>query len=291
MPCQYLTSLVHLIADRAIVVYDHIGVGQSKALNASVLQQTPILQGMVNDLKALIEHCLPLNTKTFHLLGHSLGGIVAFEFLKQQIKQQQQQQHTCLSVILANTPSSIAASHNMRKNLVEQIHHELLSQNVSASTARQIKRDGGDDNINNSSDEDDDDDDDDDEQDPDSKARIRLAHHTFGQRHECRVSPMPLVLQQSLTGLNSTLYSDAQHNELQQYVADSTDLDDCSQLPPALILRGQHDFVSSDNANSWSNVFIQSQFITVQNSSHYGMLENENLYGDVVTAFLHENDG
>jgi len=53
MPCQYLTSLVHLIADRAIVIYDHIGVGQSKALNASVLQQTPIIQGMVNERRIL----------------------------------------------------------------------------------------------------------------------------------------------------------------------------------------------------------------------------------------------
>ena len=72
------------------------------------------------------------------------------------------------------------------------------------------------------------------------------------------------------------------------------DVDDGSggsaRLPPALVLRGQYDFVSDDNARTWTEIFDQSQYMTLQNASHYGSLEQEDLYRDVLSAFLRDHD-
>ena len=280
IPCQYMASLVHLIPDRAIILFDYMGVGQSSPINSTVLHQVPVIDGMVQDLEALVNHALPGDSSSFHLLGHSLGGIVAFEFMKQQLKRKDNHHHTtrrCRSIILANAPASIALSHATRRELVAQIHGELQPEvgvRSSAAAASSLNSDC------------------DDDIDSDADASCRAAHRTFQQRHECRLSPMPLMLQQSLTSLKRHIYKKEQYDELEQYMATSADLesDQLARLPPALILRGQYDFVSHDNAQAWVEIFTSCQFVTIQNSSHYGMMEVEDLYGNVVRAFLQDHD-
>jgi proline iminopeptidase len=281
IPCQYMASLVHLIPDRAIILFDFMGVGQSSPTNSTVLYQVPVIDGMVQDLEAVVNHALPYDTSSFHLLGHSLGGIVAFEFLKQQLKRKDNHHTTrcCRSIILANAPASIALSHATRRELVAQIHCELQPDvSVRSNAASSLLKSDYDDDI--------------DEEDSHAAASCRAAHRTFQQRHECCVSPMPLMLQQSLTSLKSHIYKEEQYDELNQYMATSTDLDSdqLARLPPALILRGQYDFVSHDNAQAWVEIFTSCQFVTIQNSSHYGMMEAEDLYGDVVRACLQDHD-
>jgi hypothetical protein len=37
-------------------------------------------------------------------------------------------------------------------------------------------------------------------------------------------------------------------------------------------------------------LFVTSQYVTLSNCSHYGLVEQEDLYGSVLTAFLHDHD-
>ncbi|GAX22246.1 hypothetical protein FisN_19Lh316 [Fistulifera solaris] len=100
LPCQYLSSLVHTIEDRAIVLYDHVGCGQSlyKGTNAYDRYE------MMLDLKELIDH---LNCEEYHLLGHSFGGFLAYEYLLQQSTISPHKK--CHSVVLVSTPYDMAA--------------------------------------------------------------------------------------------------------------------------------------------------------------------------------------
>ena len=366
MSCKYLTGLVHLIPDRAIILYDHFNCGQStntttgngkdtsRCSDTAVLTDTgtliaedanlhaidkedeqfcSFLTDTVNDLAILIKSIIPINT-SFHLYGHSMGGIIVYEYLKNNACSQQNVSHQvdysavtnavvdttnggriCKSCIFASTPTNIAASFQSKKELISSIMEELKETGYEKFSKRP-SRNGGDD------DDDDADnvdvcDDVSDDGDEEQEQQLRHAAHTvFQQRHECRTIPLPLSLQQSLTGLsNTSRYRSKNQNQSKRnlrhtasemhptsfndYVAappkSTTPME--IQLPPALILRGQYDFVSEANCRHWEDIYHSCglgkicQFITVINCSHYGFLEQETLYGNVVLSFLHDHDG
>ena len=372
MSCQYLTGLVHLIPDRAVILYDHYNCGQStnsavvSGSNSSSSRYTTVtvqgdtavgaartnamddnilasenddgkscsfLHDTVEDLATLIETILPIKS-SFHLFGHSMGGIIAYEYLKKMASSQQKNINLveqsdeipaniaftsrdgriCKSCILASTPTNIAASYQSKKELISSIIEELNETGYERISKKPSRIDDGDD------DGDDDDDEaynDSDVGDAQQQQLRQAAHLVFQQRHECRTVPLPLSLQQSLTGLNnsnrnmSRLGTNQQKtnrrrttNEIHpasfnEYMATPPRLTPPMeiQLPPALVIRGQYDFVSETNCRYWEDVYQMCgsgnicRYITISNCSHYGFLEQETLYGNVVLSFLHDHDG
>lgn len=291
MPCHYLTPLVHTISDRAVLLYDPMESGQSIISSSNhIEEQKSFLENSVDDLTALIQHAFPEEKLPgFHLYGHSLGGIVVFEYLKRQFKNGR---NCCLSVILDSTPVSIAASHASSQELLAEVRRKLIVTALPHTTRPQRTAEYDDDYDSEIDDDDDD-------------ASLKAAvHREFRLRHECRVSPVPLPLQQSLTSLqnnNNHKNVQKQHDELHNYLATVTDLDDGDndndaaehqpqRLPPSCILRGQYDFVTESNCHAWTDIFPTSQYITVSNCSHYGLVEQEDLYGGILTAFLRDHD-
>lgn len=232
LPPTYLGPLVHLITDRAVVFYQPLGVGQSSLeLNCDPND----LDGMVSDFAALIER---LPTKQWHLYGHSFGGIVAYEYLVRNLDSSTK---SCLSVVLSNTPVSLALAIDRSTELMRSIRLELGS-----------------------------------------GADEKEVQDTFSHRHECRVVPLPLPLHQTyeMAGFRS---SPKGLITMKDYVAHKVDV----RLPPALILQGQHDFCE---CSAWSDFFSDSQVMVLAGCSHFGMLENENLYGSVLSSFLTDHD-
>lgn len=64
-------------------------------------------------------------------------------------------------------------------------------------------------------------------------------------------------------------------------------------MPPALVLRGQYDFVTFESCQAWLEVLgnnEQSEYVTLAGCAHYDMLENENLFGSVLGSFLRQNE-
>ena len=59
---------------------------------------------------------------------------------------------------------------------------------------------------------------------------------------------------------------------------------------PALVLRGEHDFVTADNQRGWSDVFGRVRFKSLPDSSHHTLLEKREAYLEVVDAFCGEFD-
>lgn len=225
LSCTYLTNLVHWITDRALVFYNPLGVGQSKVTRPN---QADMLTNLVNELQALIDLLGEV-----HLLGHSFGGIVAYEILQRHCKVR--------SLIVSNTPVSVAAA-------VQASHAQLAAIAQSEHLL------------------------------PDDPAIPRL----FLQRHECRIQPLPLVLQQTLESAGMWSSTAQGWKQVQDYVAQ-----ECGgELPPALLLQGGFDYVDT---LAWKTLLPNAQTKTLP-CAHYGMLEVEELYGKTVLDFLRQHD-
>lgn len=108
---------------------------------------------------------------------------------------------------------------------------------------------------------------------------------TFRQLHECRVVPIPLPLLDAYSQAGSAWRGT---KAIPDYVAsgDAT----TTKLPPALVLRGQFDFITNRCIEGWKAIFDQCQTVVLAGCSHHGLLENEELYRDVIHSFLINND-
>lgn len=318
LPSPYLSPLVHLVQDRAIVLYDHVGCGLSLLQSASVappqsslsLSTTPPhaaanakasnnapfdLTEMVQDLACLVQH---LACPSFHLFGHSFGGILVYEYCRRYQHHQRRgrdsadttrnPQHeiprqTCQSVILASTPTSVPLIEATCQALQELIREELT--NIHESEAEVLGQ-------------------------------------IFSSRHECRIEPLPWQLRQSFqsAGLSSTSKGfravrdyavpgvithrsgtpSASSTGSTSPITDAGDDNtppqgDNDALPvllqiPALILRGQYDFVTPETCQGWTDLWDPADFVTLAGCAHYAMLENEDLFGDVVRPFIQQHE-
>ena len=294
IPCNYLLPLAYVVVDRALIFYDQLGCGQSSHVSSpSVLiksnnnsgesekgestnTSSPILDvdAMVQDLDRLLDHW---NFSKFHLLGHSFGGILAFEYLKYcQLHNSPEKRDRCQSVILASAPTSAQIVEEEVQRLVQDL-------NLSGES----NADDGDDNK--------------------VGALPKNVPKEFREKHECRMTPIPFPLMDSynqagplnLRGLQSignytaslAVPKDKAEELGRQKDSSASTVTSTGRLrPPLLVLRGQHDFITDACVKGWDDLFKDRSYMTLAGCSHYGMLENEVMYGSVVTSFLTECD-
>ena len=252
LPSTYLSPLVHLVTDRSIVLYDAVGCGQSKSNSVRSQQQQTQEQQVAQMVDELTEVIKAIECDEFHLYGHSFGGVLVYEYLRQVASASSPPTKVCRGAILASVPFSLADCESHCQNLLNEIRHELGSD-----------------------------------------AEAKDVSQAFCERYECRIQPLPFPLQQAfqLAGFTSSNAA-AGLKAVSSYQLVSIDscITSAQSLPPVLILRGQFDFVTPESCDGWARTFSKSQCITLAGSSHYGMLEQETMYGSVLTFFLQEND-
>ena len=315
IPCNYLLPLAYVIVDRSIIFYDQLGCGQSTKLvgpassilttqeettttmdrNKKTTAVTTILDvnAMVNDLDCLIQHW---NLKQFHLLGHSFGGILMFEYLKYcdtHGNKTKIDRGTCRSAILASVPTST--------QLVEEEVQKMCQAMIAAGM------------------DDDGDDDGDDGGDGDEVIPVGVTKKVpkcFRETHECRMVPTPFPLMDSysragpikLRGLHSIGAYTATLSLSSTFPREDEATVAAAAPPPAplqptapatastklqmpvLVLRGQHDFVTGVCVKDWDQLFQDCRYMTLAGCAHYGMLENEVMFGSVLSSFLGDCD-
>jgi pimeloyl-ACP methyl ester carboxylesterase len=235
VPCNYLLPLVNVVTDRAVIFYDQIGCGRSSRPED---EEAYSIDLSVDDLEALFDKWkLP----SYHLYGHSWGGILAFEYLKRTRDQK------CLSVILASTPTSVTVVEAESKRLLEALVEE------------------GDDGE-------------------------RQAMERFRCKHECQALPIPLNLLDAYAQAAKTWRG---IQAIPGYVASLNENEETGPLmltQPAFFIRGQDDFVTQACIDDWSKLFSDTQTMVLAGCSHHALLENEKLYGVVVSCFLVDHD-
>lgn len=197
----------------------------------------------MKDLETLIEN---LRLTRFHLYGHSFGGIVAFEYLKQVAEQERltgkKKDYECVSTILSSSPSSIP--------LVERDSRLLLDGLLETDSNQSTLAD------------------------------------RFHKMHQCRTKTMPSPLLDAYA-LKGKVWCET--SDLADYVAEPLPKDKLDlKMPPVLVLRGEHDFISSECAQRWVSLFPHNDVTlkTLSECSHHALLENEQMYGDVINEFI-----
>lgn len=123
IPSSYLRPLANTFKDRAVILYDQIGCGQSSEpsdINAYSIEFA------TDDLEKLILH---LGLKKFHLVGHSFGGLIAFEYVKRLLGNHvatTENDQKCLSLTLSSTPFSIKGAEEESNSTLKKLEDKLL---------------------------------------------------------------------------------------------------------------------------------------------------------------------
>jgi pimeloyl-ACP methyl ester carboxylesterase len=227
------------------------------------------IEHAVSDLKQLIRS---LDLNKFHILGHSFGGVVAYEYVKSSLEDDDQH-HDCLSLTLANTPSNMELSHEESCRLLRLINEEfMLENNDAAGTASDM---------------------------PVS----RIVNDRFRKRHECRTEHVPEPLVTAIQGRGLTFGPEAVrdfiafppasyrlHSSSPRSVNASNKL-----MPPVLLIRGEHDFVTEECVRGWRKIFTTDVTVgfreeVMNNCAHYCHLENPQGFCELIKNQCFIND-
>lgn len=252
MPISFVCTFIALTYRETIIITYHFNIRYS-------------IEKAVSDLKELVS-CLGINK--FHILGHSFGGIVAYEYAKSSLEDDEQHQ-MCLSLTLSNTPASMEISHEESGRLVNSIKEECMLEN-NASTESDM---------------------------PTS----RIVNDRFRKRHECRTENVPEALVTAIQSRGVTFGPDAVRNYI---VSKPTHLHSSSprsvdapneSMPPMLLIRGEHDFVTEECIKGWRKIFTSDTSSgyreeVLNDCSHYCHLENPQGFGELVKNHCFIND-
>lgn len=158
----------------------------------------------------------------------------------------------CSSVILSSAPTSIALINAESQRLLQELKCELEYK--------------------------------DEEEDNKSKREVL---ERFRQRHECRSVPTPLSLVDAQAQAGTVWRGTEAIPNYQATLGDSHE--PLSQ--PALTMRGQYDFCTETCVEGWKDFFRDApRTMVLASCSHHGLLENEQLYGAVISSFLVDHD-
>ena len=251
IPSSYLIPFIRVIPDRSVILYDQLGCGQSSRPTDPAFYS---IKAAAKELQELIED--EWRIKRYHLYGHSFGGILAFEALKmkhdnlQRMHPMGRDNFRCMSVILAGTSSSTELVMEEAKRFGEIIREELRGKHRKNRVADHFES---------------------------------AVQETFKRRHECRVVPTPMALQDAYSQA-ATVWWGA--GAISDYEAEAD-----FKLPySVLILRGESDFVTKKCVVGWDKLWKHPHRVVLAGTGHHGLLENEDLYGDVVRSFIENNE-
>jgi len=120
-----------------------------------------------------------------------------------------------------------------------------------------------------------------------SKTEAELAE-LFRKTHRCRLPEMPRVLEDAYARAGSVWRGTS---AISGYAA-SPPPAGAARMPPAMIMRGEHDFVSESSVAGWRDAFSTGvlRYMTLSGCSHHGLSEDGASYGEIVDSFFGEYD-
>jgi proline iminopeptidase len=109
----------------------------------------------------------------------------------------------------------------------------------------------------------------------------------FHAQHVCRTKEIPKPLQSAREHAGSLWRGTT---AIADYVATSPR--EQQLLPPALILRGEYDFVTEQCVMGWKSIWPTGKlkYFVLEECAHHGLLERETLYGQLIGSFCCEHD-
>ena len=256
LPSEYLTSLAHHITNRTIIFYDQLGCGWS-----SIPQQNEWygVGNMSHDLRELLYHLKDVwKVEKFHLLGHSLGGAIGYEFLKKELDLQYGSIASggsipqCLSLILSNASTNFELSSSEQTRMFTEYNLQHLQTQMPFKQKHQTKK--------------------------------LSIHDQFFQTHICRTSTKPADLVSSL----SRRGKDWSANDYSVTPVSEMAVSG-NNFPPVLIIRGQYDFVTEACTQGWKDIFAlmknKLSEVILEDCAHYPHFEQPEKYSQCIELF------
>ena len=311
IPSDYLQPMAQYMKDRCVIFFDQIGCGKSsrpKQIESYSIEMT------VQDLFVLIQH---LKLKDFHIYGHSFGAIVAYEFSKslslsslsceavdtveKYKEEKEEEESTCdkiyynnnndddkprlLSMTLCSAPSNVRQVDDECKELMESLRPRSNSEDSDIILSSSIEEESTND---------------------DSQESTCDFSLLFQKQFVCRTNHI-ISSNNNINNYNGILPKPLQEaynkrgdiwegtDVILDYVAQPLSgrlsSNNTSMIPHILLLKGEYDFVSDEYAfEGWMKLMNNhNSIITCQSlddCSHYSMLENPQLHSFALNTFL-----
>lgn len=239
---------------RQVIFYDQLGNGKSDQPDDPDMWSVELF---VEEVGAVRE---ALGLDQVHLLGQSWGGMLAMEYTLTQPE-------GIVSLILSNTLSSAKLWKEEADRLRSELPPDVLA------TLQKHEQAGTTDH-------------------PDYEAAIDI----YYQRHLCRITPMPDCLQRSFDVMlsNPQVYNTLWGPNEFQSTGKLKDWDITHRLgeinAPTLVLNGRHDEATPRIAETIHKGIPGSEWTIFENSSHLPNLEEPELFLEVITDFMEENE-
>jgi len=262
LPSEYLTPLM---LNRTIIFWDQLGCGWSSIPRED--EWYGITQ-MSSDLEELVCHLRDQwDIHQFHLLGHSLGGAIGFEYLKRQIAKIQDvnavaddEMPQCLSFILSNASTNFALSSSEQHRLFQEFNVKILQTQMPSK-----------------------------QQQTQNKLSIQ---DQFFQTHICRTSAKPKELELALNRRGKN-WSANDYIAIPLDIESDADAKSIQQFPQTLIIRGQHDFVTEGCTRGWKDLLASPQQdgrtelseVILEDCAHYPHFEQPEKYSSLIEEF------
>ncbi len=202
----------------------------------------------MDDLKEII-HSLQL--EKFHLLGHSFGGIVAYEFAKSN----NMHSSVCLSLTMNSTPANMETSLEEVSRLEAELRRELQLADKEHNEASSLVRD------------------------------------MLRKRYECRTEEMPDSLQAAIENRGNTFGPEAISDYVAYppsslFFPPVLIIRGQYDFITEACIQGWRE-IFGQNSNSRDNAYREE---TIENCAHYCHLEDATCFGDLVKRHLFIND-
>ncbi|KAL7555204.1 hypothetical protein ACHAWF_018865 [Thalassiosira exigua] len=260
LPSEYLTPLAenqHL-RNRAIILYDQLGCGWSSTPRQN--EWYGVLQ-MSQDLDELVKHLGEVwMLQKYHLLAHSLGGAIGYEFLKRDIVwslgggAEERGNPQCLSFILSNASTNFQMSSSERNRLFREF---------------QALHGGTHDNLSSQ----------------------------FDRIHVCRTPKKPAELKSALTRRGKD-WSANDYTATPVAICPAANASNVIGFPPVLVIRGQYDFVTQECTRDWKRLLalpyddghLKLKEVVLSDCAHYPHFEQPERYSYEVERFCSNAD-
>jgi pimeloyl-ACP methyl ester carboxylesterase len=276
LPSEYLTPLANHIHNRSIIFYDQLGCGWSSIPRQ---KEWDGVTQMSHDLGELLQHLKDVwRIQSFHLLGHSLGGAIGYEYLKMQTTKNTDERRDvpcCLSFILSNASTNLALSSSEQRRLFQEFQLQQLQTSMPSFNNKQLQKKCG------------------------------SIEDEFFHSHICRAMNKPAELELALSrrGMewSANEYSATPLSLVQDPLPSIPTTDESvasanpmNRFPPVLLIRGQYDFVTEICTRGWFEIFTDGiQEVIVDDCAHYPHFEQPERYSYQIERFcgLAESSG
>lgn len=244
-------SVARQIANMGLqaILYDQRGTGGSNGVAISA--ETMRLQSMVEDIEQLRQH---LQLPELILFGHSFGGLLAAAYADQHPAQ--------VRALILSSPAGLDLQ--FREGFSDRLNQNLTLAQRTELALYDSKIGLGDDSAATRQ----------------ARAEVLAHGYVLDANKAAGVAARLAVVNMTI---NQLIHADltAQHFDLS---------DQFRQFqPPVLVLQGDKDVLSVDNAKRTAQAFAHAELVVMPHCAHYGWLDQPTLYYAALGKFIQQH--